>query len=72
MYNILKISLKVKTTQDFSKAFLLFPSMSHGVKVFDFDAAPSEWKILASQCVDKNLKSFDVLQKSEKMKHILP
>jgi len=72
MYKILSVSLKVNTSQDLSKAFYLFPPMSHGAKLLDFDTAVAEWKILGCQCVNENLKCIIVHQKSEEVKHILP
>lgn len=72
LYKILSVPLKVNTSQDFSKAFSLFPPMSHGAKLLDYDTAATEWEILGRQCVNENLKCIDVLQKSEEVKHILP
>lgn len=72
MYKILSVPLKVNTSQDFSEAFFLFPPMSHGAKLLDYDAVAAEWEILATQCLNENLKWIDVLQKSEEVKHILP
>ncbi|XP_050065998.1 uncharacterized protein LOC126555076 [Aphis gossypii] len=72
MYKILSVPLKVNTSQDFSEAFFLFPPMSHGSKLLDYDAVAAEWEILATQCINENLKCIDVLQKSEEVKHILP
>ncbi|XP_025204866.1 zinc finger MYM-type protein 1-like [Melanaphis sacchari] len=72
MYKILSVPLKVNTSQDFSEAFFLFPPMSHGAKLLDYDAVAAEWEILATQCLNENLKCIDVLQKSEEVKHILP
>jgi hypothetical protein len=45
--------------------------MSHEAKLLDYDTAAAEWEILGGQCVNKNLKCLDVLQKSEEVKHIL-
>lgn len=72
IYKILSVPLKVNTSQDFSEAFSLFPPLSHGAKLLDYDTAAAEWEILGSQCVNENLKCLDVLQKSEEVKHILP
>lgn len=71
IYKILSVPLKVNTSQDFSEAFSLFPPMSHGAKLLDYDAVAAEWEI-GSQCINENLKCIDVLQKSEEVKHILP
>ncbi|CAI6371018.1 unnamed protein product [Macrosiphum euphorbiae] len=72
IYKILSVPLKVNTSQDFSEAFSLFPPMSVGAKLLDYDTAAAEWEILGHLCVNENLKCLDVLQKSEEVKHILP